>query len=196
MGNFCTKEKKYDEAIDKYNKVLINDPKNEICLFNKAFLLDLKGDSQEALKIYEEILNDHPENEEVKMGLGLCYYKLKDYDNAIKQFDLILEKDPDNYDALYNKAICYYEKNEKTECEDMLKQLNKKLKMPMTFLSQGLICLKDQKYDNGIKKFESVISRDKDNIYAHHGRGQCLYEKGKIEEAINSYDEALNINPE
>ena len=68
--------------------------------------------------------------------------------------------------------------------------------MPLTFLTQGLICLKDQKYDNGIKKFESVTSRDIDNIYAHHGRGQCLYENGKIEEALTSYDDALKINPD
>ena len=68
--------------------------------------------------------------------------------------------------------------------------------MPLTFLSQGLICLKDQKYDTGIKKFESVLTRDKDNIYAYHGRGQCHFEKGNIEEAIKCYDDALNINPE
>ena len=130
------------------------------------------------------------------MGLGLCYYKLKDYDTAIKQFDLILQKDPENYDALYNKAICLYAKDEKGECDKLLTQLIKKEKRPLTFLSQGLISLKEQKYDNGIKKFEDALSRDKDNIYAHHGRGQCLYEEGKVEDALNSYNDALNINPE
>ena len=92
--------------------------------------------------------------------------------------------------------VAIYEKNEKGECDKILKQITKKQKVPNTILSQGLICLKEQKYDNGIKKFESVISRDRNNVNAHHGRGQCLYEMGKIEEALQSYDDALNIDPE
>ena len=61
-------------------------------------------------------------------------------------------------------------------------------------LSQGLICLKEQKYVSGIKEFEAVIARESDNAQEHHGRGQWLYEKGEIEKVIESYYDALNIN--
>ena len=56
--------------------------------------------------------------------------------------------------------------------------------------------MKNKKYDLGIKRFENVLSKEYTNIYALHGRGQCLYEKGIIEEAINSYDEALKNKPD
>ena len=65
------------------------------------------------------------------MGLGLCYYQLKEYDKAIEQFDLILEKEPQNFDCLYNKAICLYSKNnkeDKDDCNEILKNINKKIK--------------------------------------------------------------------
>ena len=131
------------------------------------------------------------------MGLGLCYYELKDYDNAIKQFESILEKETDNfYDASYNKAICLYAKNDQKGCEGIFKKLNKKKKKPLTLLSQGIICLKDKKYELGKKKFEDVTSRDSDNIYGYHGRGQCLFENGNIEEALDSYNEALGKKPD
>ena len=90
LGNICAKQNLFDEAIDNYDKILKNDPKNEMCLFNKAYTYFLKKDYQEASKIFGEIINNNPENEEAKIGLGLCYYELKDYDNAIKQFDLNL----------------------------------------------------------------------------------------------------------
>ena len=56
--------------------------------------------------------------------------------------------------------------------------------------------MKNKKYDLGIKRFEKAISNDNTNIYALHGKGQCFYEKGLIEEAINTYDKALKIKPD
>ena len=56
--------------------------------------------------------------------------------------------------------------------------------------------MKNKKYDLGIKRFEKVLSNENTNIYALHGKGQCLYEKGIIEEAIDTYDKALKIKPD
>jgi tetratricopeptide (TPR) repeat protein len=197
LGNVFVKENKYDDAINQYNKILEKDLDNEICLFNKAFTLYKKEDFKEASKIYEELINKNKENNDYKMGLGICYYQLKEYDKAIEQFDLILETEAENYDALYNKAICLYYKEDKDECNNILKKISKKIiKKSIIDLSQGIIALKNKKYDSGIKKFENVLSKEYTNIYALHGRGQCLYEKGIIEEAINSYDEALKNKPD
>ena len=40
-GNLCVGEKKYEEALNNYNKVLEKDPKDDTCLFNKAYVLYL-----------------------------------------------------------------------------------------------------------------------------------------------------------
>ena len=199
LANIYINEKSYDEAIKYYDQILEKENNNEMCLFNKAYSLYMKQNYSESLKLYEEIIKNNNENLQAKMGLGLCYYQLKEYDKAIEQFDLILEKEPQNFDCLYNKAICLYSKNnkeDKDDCNEILKNINKKIKKPFISLSQGIIYLKEKKYNSGIKKFVDALSKEEDNIYAHHGRGQCLYEKGNLEEAIQSYDEALKINPD
>jgi len=63
-------------------------------------------------------------------------------------------------------------------------------------LAQGIISLKNKKYQTSLKKFNKVLSKDSTNIYALHGKGQCLFEEGKIQEAIDSYDETLKIKPD
>ena len=63
-------------------------------------------------------------------------------------------------------------------------------------MAQGIISLKNNKYDVALKKFENVLSKENTNYYALHGRGQCLFEKGNIDEAINLYDEALKNKPD
>ena len=149
------------------------------------------------MKIYEELYNINKENNEIKIGLGICHFQLKEYDKAIESFNLILEKEPENYDALYNKAICLFYNGNKDECTNILKSIKKKsIKNPLFNLTQGIINLKNKKYDLGIKRFEKAISNDNTNIYALHGKGQCFYEKGLIEEAIDTYDKALKIKPD
>lgn len=42
MGNIYAKENQFDEAINNFDKILKNDPKNEMCLLNKAYTNYLK----------------------------------------------------------------------------------------------------------------------------------------------------------
>ena len=37
MGNIYAKENQFDEAINNFDKILKTDPKNEMCLLNKAY---------------------------------------------------------------------------------------------------------------------------------------------------------------
>ena len=88
------------------------------------------------------------------------------------------------------------EKKKKVNSIIYLSNLIKKEKwLWLINLSQGLIYLKEKKYDKWIKKLEAVTSRERDNAQAHHDRGQWLYEKGETEKVIESYNDSLNIYP-
>ena len=198
LGNILINEKKFEEANKYYEEILQKDNTNEICLFNKAYLLYLRGYYSESCKICEELLKNNNENIQSKMLIGLCYFHLKEYDKAIEQFDFIHEKEAENFDCLYNKAICLLSKNDKDDKNDgieLLNNINKKISRPFASVSQGLIALRNKNYKLGLKKFQDALSKDNNNIFAHHGRGQCLFNKGELEKAINSYDDALKIDP-
>ena len=63
-------------------------------------------------------------------------------------------------------------------------------------LAQGIILLKNNKYENSCIKFKTVLEKEPTNIYALHGKGQSFFEMGETEDAINSYNEALKIKPD
>ncbi len=89
MGNVYNQQKKYDLALDIYQKgsdKLSNSPQVAEILFMKATTLASKGDVSAAYEVFDEIVQYHGETvfaDRSKFEIGLIEYSVKRYDNAI-----------------------------------------------------------------------------------------------------------------
>ncbi len=103
-GNDLYIEKKYDQALTKYQDALLSDPENERIQFNVANTLYWKKKYEEALKEYQKVVG----TEELELeqqsyfNLGNALYRMGKLPESILAYQQALKLNPDDMDAKYN----------------------------------------------------------------------------------------------
>jgi tetratricopeptide (TPR) repeat protein len=105
-------EKKYNEAMEEFNKGLNYFPDYCSIYMNIANIYDDQNDIQEAIRIGKKAVSIEPENTGAITNVGRFYYRLKDYDEAIKWYQKALEYDPKKIDCHYGLGITYVSKRD------------------------------------------------------------------------------------
>ncbi len=62
LGKFYFVNKKYNEALDQFEKALSIEPENEEILHNIALIHEVNNETDKAKEIYQTILKINPEN--------------------------------------------------------------------------------------------------------------------------------------
>ncbi|NOY76344.1 MAG: tetratricopeptide repeat protein [Calditrichaeota bacterium] len=103
-GNEAFKNKKFDEALNKYQDALLKNPESPLIHFNVGDALYKKKNYKEALKSYQKALNskDIHVQEQAYYNLGNCLYKLGKLPESILSYKEALKLDPNDRDAKYN----------------------------------------------------------------------------------------------
>jgi len=109
-GNEFYKEKKYEEAIQKYDESLQHNRKTKACAAvytNKAICLILLNKPEEALKMAQ--LAKQADKDWIKAYVreAQAYFELKEYGESAATYFEALKMDPTNSDirALFNEAV-------------------------------------------------------------------------------------------
>ncbi|WP_299150226.1 tetratricopeptide repeat protein [uncultured Dokdonia sp.] len=77
-------QKKFDEAIDSYEKSLDLFPEGDFALLNIAAVYSLKENDKKAIEYYLDLANFYPENPEGYYGIGKSNLLLGDNESALK----------------------------------------------------------------------------------------------------------------
>ncbi|GLB36482.1 putative homodimerisation domain of SGTA [Lyophyllum shimeji] len=95
-GNALMSSKKYDEAIEAYDKAVALDPTNPVYYSNRAAAYSSKGDHLAAVGDAEKALSVDPNFVKAYHRLGHAQYSLGDYQAAENAFERGLKLDPTN----------------------------------------------------------------------------------------------------
>lgn len=183
-GLSLSKEGKYKEAIDYFDKALDKKPEYKEALNEKKDALENYGDelsksghNEEAIKTYDKALNIDPENTDIINGkikvlktYGDELIKEERYEKAIETYDRALELNTKNLDVQKAKR-------------DALKKYGDSL-------------TKDGKYEEAVDFYDKAIKIDEKYAEAWHYKGITLGKQKKFYEATKCINKALNINPE
>lgn len=93
-------DKKYDESIVIYKKLLERNPDDIEAAIGSARVTAWSGDHETAVNLYKEILKKQPDNREVLLELGRVYFWQEKYEPSLSILDRLLVIDPENQDAL------------------------------------------------------------------------------------------------
>lgn len=107
MGVLFKKQKKYDNAIFCFEKVLELNPKNKIAMLNIASTYK-HINMADSLNIYKQIESIYPDDQQVKFFIYNIYFDMFDFDNALLVANRLLELDPNNIDYYKMMGDCYY----------------------------------------------------------------------------------------
>lgn len=105
-GYFLFKNGRYDEAIEKYKKILEITPENISALNNIAVMFLLQNDFEQAANVLEKASKIEPDSA-VFANTGSMYYLSKKFTKALIMYKQALRLEPDNYQWMVYVAEAY-----------------------------------------------------------------------------------------
>ncbi|MBN1271446.1 MAG: tetratricopeptide repeat protein [Candidatus Aminicenantes bacterium] len=103
-GNKLYQEKKFDQALNRYQDALLSDPENKLVLYNVAGSLYKKKKYEDALKEYQKVLGSEniDLDQEAYYNLGNTLFRMGKLPESILAYQQALKLDPNDMDAKYN----------------------------------------------------------------------------------------------
>ena len=96
IGIALVGEKRFEESIIYFDKILDKEPKNLKALSNKAGVLIQLNQSSESLKISDKVLKIDPERISTLTNKAIALKMLKEYEKSFITFSQILVLEPEN----------------------------------------------------------------------------------------------------
>ena len=116
-------QKKYDKAIEQYNKVLEKKSGHIEALIYLGESYRELGESEKALEAFERAYKIDPGYLAVIHGLALTNWELKQYESAIPHFVKASIKKPEDHSLLHLLDDCYYQLDKQEELNETVVKL-------------------------------------------------------------------------
>lgn len=187
--------KKYDLALQK-SKLLINSDLTFSDVYIKTYnIYKYQNKLEEGLSYFRELSQTHPKNPYIYHTIGLFYNQTKDYQRAISNFKRSIELAPE-YAKVYKAYILACENNKELEkAEEFLKNsLNYKNDNAAALYGLGFLCIKQQKWDEGLKNLNRAMQLDSTNLDINILRGVIYFYISEPDEFLNVSQQGLKLS--
>ena len=141
------------------------------------------------------------ETEEVKalISEGIALHDKGDYAGAIKKYNAALDIDKNSFNALYEKSYTLFAMSDFKECarisKDLLKKYSDHPQAVLVYIQYGSALDEIGKVKDAIEAYNEGISKFPNEYLLHFNKGLTEMKDGKNEDAINSYQAALQLRP-
>ena len=188
---------KLQEAIDCYDRALEINPMDASIWYNKGTALNKLGEYQEAIDCFDKALEINPVDASIWYKKGAALDNLSKPQDEMAYFDRALEINPSDAGAWNNKGAYLEKLGKHQEAIDAYKNFIKFAPLERAELVANV--------KNLIKQLEAQLEskakteknyKDKlEDAEAWYNKGIILDDLDRLQEAIDCYDRALEINP-
>ena len=158
------KLKKFQAALDAFNKALELNPRYYEASYKKALVYQLTGYDKYAARRYQDVLKYRPDMDEARINLAALHRKHKHYAGAEEQLEMVLAHNFASFEAHYNLANVFVEDN---KAEDALREYKVCLKMkptnPMVHNNLGVLFLQKNYPEEALQEFRRAAQLDPRN---------------------------------
>lgn len=210
-GEKLFKEKKYYEALNKFNAAIEIEP-SQILMNYKGMCLHEQRKYQEALKVYDSIITNYPKDPYVYNNkastleeLGRLREALQCAEKAIaikpnestfiSNRTILKDKISEKADELYNKADKCYKNKEHNEALNFINQALDIKTTAEAFNYKGVILDEMKSYEEAVKYYDKSIAINPGRSYIYNNKGVSMLNLKRYEEALQCFNKALDIDP-
>jgi tetratricopeptide (TPR) repeat protein len=175
-ADICLKDKKIQDALKNYAKIISIDPNHSLALFGAADCYFEAENYSEAVKFYNRVLEAIPYDKSLKgpltnvnlaamtyIKLGNCYVKIGELGQAENSYLQSIESEPNYYDAYVILATHYW--------------------------------TKVNRYSDAIQMYQRALAIEPRDLTVHLGLGMCHFALKNYQEAIDNFKTYLEIAP-
>jgi len=198
-------EKEYDQAIEKMELALKQDPMYATCMAHLGIALHRRGFSDRGIKECEQSIKLNPELGEGYDNLGEIYFDQKRYDKAEEMYkeaiDLLPGVDDDHFSPHFNLGRLYQTQKKDAEAlEQYLIATQNNPKHVAAHIAAGMLYVKnglatEEKERDAEKHFKLALEYDSKNAVAHYGLGMIERAREQWIKAILCFRSALVMMP-
>lgn len=194
--------KRYDKAIDTYDRIPSGSALQLAIDIRKAFNLNELERVEDAKKLLERVAIENPESIKPYDALGNIMRARKRYEEAIgyysKVIDLIGEPENKDWVYYYSRGTCYERIKQWDKAEVDLQQalkLDGNQALTLNYLGYSWI---DQNINlrEGMKMIEKAVSLKPDDGYIVDSLGWAHYRVGDYQKAVTFLEKAVELRPE
>lgn len=176
-------EKRYNEALAIYEKLVIKYPDNVSYLLALGQIYTNLDQPKEAIELYKRALNLKPERQDIRVRLGFAYLKDKDLTSSQELFQAVLLKKPDNIRALMGLGLIKARQKEIPEAKKHFEAvLNLDSENILALLKLADLRMSQNEDREAYALYSKVLKLDPGNQRSQKGVVQLL-EKALLEEA-------------
>jgi tetratricopeptide (TPR) repeat protein len=198
LGDAARKRSNYRQAIDYYEKCLIQHADNNYALFGLADCYKALRQYNLAIKIWEKYLVHDDKNITVLTRVADAYRKVKNLEKSSEIYNKVLEIEPDNAYALIGLGHLFYDFK---QYELAMKFWGRMLEVHgdsvdiRVLTSLGNCHRKLKTYNEGLIFFQKALELEPDNFYALFGLADCYRGSDRHPESLVYWMRILDLDP-
>ena len=166
------------------------------------------GRAEEARQALERGLKLAPKDPRLHFALGNVLHQLDLREDAIEAFRQSIRRDPKQLRAHYNLGAVLFELERYREAqaayEVALAPLDEALKKggeveaihAQAYRNLGIVFVQQEEWQKAAEALAKAVALDPTSAPGHYQRGYSLYRGGRLPEARQSYQRALELDPE
>jgi tetratricopeptide (TPR) repeat protein len=181
-----------------YEKVLLKDPKNAICLYKSGLMSIQMGiDLDEAIQNFSKAIQIKPKYSDAYWARGMARKMKYEYKEASEDLEKAIQLDPNNDEVYTSLAEVKYYLTDYTRADFYYSEYLKKYPNDYdTYSDRGFVRMKRLYLKEAIEDFNKAIELNSIKQYANYlerGKAKCL-----LQDYYGSnmdFDNAIEINP-
>ncbi len=184
-----------EELVVAWQEVVEAHPDDPEAHYNLGVALDEVGRSEEALREYQATIRLDPNYFPALYNLGNNFARLQQFDEAIEMFNRAILVDGDYAPAHFMLGVAYFESGRFNDAIVATRQgLDIDPDDESAHYNIAFWTFRQGEYRGALDRCEDVITRFPHYTSPHVLKGMCFRELGELENEIQSYKDALNIN--
>lgn len=187
----------YDEAIECFENV-IDENANDVLAYNHlGSIYSAKGDFQKAIEIFKHGLQIDQNHPILNYNIAHCFESLEQYPDAIRSYETALKTKPVWNDAIRDFSNLLLTCNKTKEAQNIVQRSLRLYPNDANMLCiLGKIFLTQFDFDSAEKTFKKAKDINPKDVAILSGFAEALEKGEKNQEALDTLEEALNMEPE
>jgi Tfp pilus assembly protein PilF len=156
----------------------------------------VQGEPEAAIAEYRRALAINPNDPETHVGLAEAFRRKGMLPDTVLELQEALRIDPDHHDARLALGVAYLEQQRWADAAAEFQRLSEDptfVRPTRALVNLGWAHYKSGDLDQAVTDLHRALKADSSNYVAHLDLGIVLYDRGELVEAIQQFEECVNI---